>query len=361
MGRDLAQRAQKSVQRQGEGESFNSQLAKMEAQFQRAMPKGGEAVQLIRDVMTCVSRTPKLAEAARTPGGSLSIIGSAMTCAQLGLRPGVGALGHAWILPFWDNKSREQRAQLIIGYKGYIDLGQRSDRIGSLHSRTVYANDQFDIKYGLGQDEFEHTPYFMLGHDEPGEARLFYAVGRLANGGTALADPMTLKQMQDHRDKFAMAKNREGEVVGPWRDHFESMARKTMLLRLMALMPKSTEIQRAMENDGSVRMDLSPGAIDTPDHIDGEVIGEPVDEVVNEQAERETVVVNSPAEPVPDVQMASRDQLDRLAVIQKAEKYTDADWFAFLAEAAGVKAKRAADLTFEEAARAIAVFDGPDA
>lgn len=354
MARDLARRAAQSVeQQQANSKDLRQQLVKMQEQFQRAMPRGVEAVQLIRDVMTCMQQTPKLAQC-----DIPSVLGAAMTCAQLGLRPGVGALGQAWILPFYDSKTRGQRAQLIIGYKGYVELGHRSDRIASLHSRIVYANDLFEVEYGAAEDKWLHKPCL---DGERGEAKLFYAVGRLANGGYSLTDPMTVADMQKHRDKFAMARTREGKIVGPWVDHFEAMGQKTMLLRLMALMPKSTEIQRAMDNDGSVRVDLSPGAIDTPTHIDGEVIGEPVDEVVSEQGERETVVVNAPAELAPDVQMASKDQLDRLSVIQKAEKYTDADWFKFLADSAGVKATRAADLTFDEAKAVIDMFDGPNA
>lgn len=277
MARDLAQRAQQSVQQQprpaDEDRSLKAQIWKMEKQFALAMPKGTEAVQLIRDVLTCVHQTPKLALC-----DPMTVLGAAMTCAQLGLRPGVGALGHAWILPFYDNRERAQKAQLIIGYKGYVELGQRSDRIGSLHTRIAYENDEFHLRYGLERDDFEHTPFYELGHELPGTARLFYAIGRLANGGTAMADPMTLKQMENHRDQFAMAR-KDGKVVGPWRDHFEAMGQKTMLLRLMTLMPKSTEMQRALANDGSVRMDLASAAIDNPEFIDGELDGEPTDTV----------------------------------------------------------------------------------
>jgi recombination protein RecT len=287
MARDLAQRARQSVeQQQANGKDLRQQLMRMEAQFQRAMPRGSEAVQLIRDVMTCMSQTPKLALC-----DAPSVLGAAMTCAQLGLRPGVGALGQAWILPFWDGKSGGQRAQLIIGYKGYIELGHRSDRIASLHSRIVYANDHFTVKYGAAEDVWEHEPCL---DGERGDARLFYAVGRLANGGYSLTDPMTVADMQKHRDRFAMAR-KNGKVVGPWVDHFESMAQKTMLLRLMALMPKSTDIQRAMDNDGAIRMDLSESAIDTPTHIDGEVIGDPIDEPVDAPPEeRESIHVSGP-------------------------------------------------------------------
>lgn len=370
MARDLAKRAQQSVAQQQGGEerpSLQKQLALMEEQFQRAMPRGGEAVQLIRDVMTCVKNTPKLAQA-----DQLTVLGAAMTCAQLGLRPGVGALGHAWILPFFDNKTGGQKAQLIIGYKGYVELGQRSDRIGSLHSRIVYANDDFRLRYGLERDDFEHTPYFMLGKDEPGAARLFYAVGRLANGGTAMADPMTLAEMEAHRDRFAMAKYK-GQVVGPWRDHFDSMGRKTMLLRLMALMPKSTEIARALDNDGSVRLDLSPGAIDSPEVVDGEYLGdaEPEPEQPAEP-QRERVMVKSsrgddvppPAEPPADddpaqtVVMVSADQMTDLAQLRAAEKYDDdASWLSFVGGAVGRKVGKVSDLTAAEAETVIGVLN----
>lgn len=364
MARDLAKRAEQAVSQRGGGEgqpSLQKQLAQMEEQFQRAMPRGGEAVQLIRDVMTCVKQTPKLAQA-----DQLTVLGAAMTCAQLGLRPGVGALGHAWILPFWDSRSGGQKAQLIIGYKGYVELGQRSDRIGSLHSRIVYTNDEFRLRYGLDHDDFEHTPYFMLGKDEPGSARLFYAVGRLANGGTAVADPMTLAEMEAHRDRFAMARNREKKVIGPWADHFDAMGKKTMLLRLMALMPKSTEIARALDNDGGVRVDLSPGAIDSPEVVDGEYLGdaEPSEQPPAEP-ERERVTVQSqrgddvppPDEPpaadeppAQEVQMASKVQLAKLKQVRDMEKYdTDPEWFDALTTWVGRPITRVNEITAADA------------
>lgn len=357
MGRDLAQRAEQSVQRQGDGQSLQQQLQSMEKQFQLAMPRGVEAVQLVRDVMTCVKQTPKLAQC-----DPMSVLGSAMTCAQLGLRPGVGALGHAWILPFYDNKTRGQKAQLIIGYKGYVELGHRSEQIASLHSRIVHANDLFDIEYGAAEDKWVHKPCL----DGPrGDAKLFYAVGRLANGGYSLTDPMTVADMEAHRDRFAMAKTREGTIIGPWRDHFDSMGKKTMLLRLMALMPKSTEIQRAIDNDGSVRVDLSHGAIDTPNHIDGEVIGdavdEPLDSISEGRPERESVQVSDPGpvdEPPAEVRMASKADLAKLAKIREAERYEDdAAWQDYVFAATGERVTADKDLTLDGARKIIDLFN----
>lgn len=365
MARDLARRAQASAQTQQGGDrrpaTLQDQLWQMEKQFQLAMPTGSEAKQLIRDVLTCIRQTPKLAQCEPA-----SIFGAAMTCAQLGLRPGVGALGHAYLLPFWDRKSGMQKAQLIIGYKGYAELAHRSGRVEAIMARVVYANDYFEVEYGAAEDKWVHRPCI----DGPrGEPRLFYAVGRMVGGGYAITDPMTVADMEAHRDKFATAKTREGKVFGPWIDHFESMAEKTMVLRLLKLMPKSTEIQRALDNDGAVRVDLSPAAIDTPDYVDGEVTDEPAppaEQIPDDAPQDAEVVPDAPDDPGPvdgppaDVQMASRKQLADLKKIRTAEKYdADLEWFGFLSDLLGEQITRESDITASHADRILAtITDG---
>ncbi|BBB42837.1 hypothetical protein MASB_34030 [Mycobacteroides abscessus subsp. bolletii BD] len=251
-------------------------------------------------------------------------------------------------MPFWDSKTRGQKAQLIIGYKGYVELGHRSEQIASLHSRIVYSNDQFEVEYGAAEDKWVHRPNL----DGPrGDARLFYAVGRLANGGYSLTDPMTVADMEEHRDKFAMAKTREGKIIGPWSDHFDAMGKKTMLLRLMALMPKSTEIQRAIDNDGSVRLDLSEGAIDSPTHIDGEVVGEPVDEPTPER--NQSMFAASRGRPDGDGSATFR-----LAQIRKEQGFgsDDSGWFDYVLSATQAQVSRDQDLTQEQAQALIDLF-----
>ncbi len=103
-----------ATRRENGGVATNSiadKIRSMEGQFQAAMPKGAEATQLIRDALTAMRMTKNLSRAEET-----SVLGALMTCAQLGLRPGV--LGHAWLLPFWDGKNRGYKAQLVIGYQG---------------------------------------------------------------------------------------------------------------------------------------------------------------------------------------------------------------------------------------------------
>lgn len=276
--------------------TLQAKIRQMEQQFQLAMPRGVEAIQLVRDALTCLQGNPKLAECEHK-----SILGGLMTCAQLGLRPGVNVLGQAYLLPFWDSRAERPgggkgmfKAQLVIGYQGYVELAHRSGRIASIHARTVYSNDYFEIEYGAAEDKWVHRPYL----DGPrGEPRLFYAVGRTVDGGYSMTDPVSVADMITYRDRFATAK-KNGQVFGPWVDHFEAMAHKTMVRRLMKLLPKSTEQQRAIAQDGGVRLDLAPTSIDDrPDYIDGEIDDTPATPPPSPQADPEPQVVEP--EPVP--------------------------------------------------------------
>jgi recombination protein RecT len=261
MGRDLTRRAAEQRDGGGNGNGGNGQPAQqtlhqqiqaMEPQFQLAMPKGAEAGQLVRDAMTCLRATPQLA-GCYAP----SVLGGLMTCAQLGLRPGVSGLGHAWLIPMWNGKERRTDATLIIGYRGYIELAYRHDKVISVASRVVYSNDHFELSYGIEGDHLVHRPAL----DGPrGEPRLYYAIARL-RGGYALTEPWTQADMDAHRDRYAMAKNKKGELVGPWADKDQAieMGRKTMIRGpLLKMIPISTELTVAISVDEGVRVDISP-------------------------------------------------------------------------------------------------------
>lgn len=225
--------------------TLGQRIAKLEPQFQTAMPRGAEATQLVRDAMTCLSKTPKLQECEPA-----TVLGGLMTLAQLGLRPGV--LGHAWLLPFYNNKSRRFEAQLILGYQGMVELAYRSGKVRSVIARTVRENDRYEVRYGLHEDLI-HVP----STGERGEPIAYYATVHFTNGGAAFW-PMTIEEVRQHRDRYAMAKTKDGTVVGPWRDNFEQMAHKTCLRALAKFMPKGTDLSIAMAVDESVRVDVTP-------------------------------------------------------------------------------------------------------
>lgn len=270
MARDLEARiAANNAPAQQRPPSLSDQIRSMEQQFALAAPKGVEAAQLVRDALTALRQTPKLAEC--TPQ---SVLGSLMTCAQLGLRPGV--LGHAYLLPFYDRRQGGQVAQLVVGYQGLVELAHRSGKIQSLIARTVYENDHFDVDYGL-EDKLVHKPY--MGGDK-GQPIAYYAVAKFTTGGHAFY-VMSHPEMLEYRDKHAKAKK-----FGPWVDNFEAMAHKTCVRQLSKWMPKSTELATAISADETVRVDLAPDAInygqhpdgDAPEHVDGEVVDDQPEE-----------------------------------------------------------------------------------
>lgn len=262
MGTNLEQRmaANNAPAKQNRPVTLADQIRSMESQFQLAMPKGMEAQQLVRDALTCLRQTPKLAEC--TPQ---SVLGGLMTCSQLGLRPGV--LGHAYLVPFWDRKQGGMVAQLVVGYRGLVELAHRSGQIQSLIARTVYANDHFDVDYGL-DDKLVHKPCM---NGPKGDPIAYYAVAKFTTGGHSFI-VMSKNEMLAYRDEHAKAKNKQGQVFGPWADNFDAMARKTCVRQLAKWMPSSTDLDRGIAADETVRVDLSESALDYPQHVDGEVV-----------------------------------------------------------------------------------------
>lgn len=83
---------------------------------------------------------------------------------------------------------------------------------------------------------------------------------------------MSKDEMLAYRDEFAKAKNKQGEVFGPWADNFDAMAHKTCVRQLAKWMPSSTDLDRGIAADETVRVDLSESALDYPQHVDGEVV-----------------------------------------------------------------------------------------
>lgn len=262
MANNLAQRATAKAGAPATQNTLSTQVRNMESQFALAMPKGAEAAQLVRDALTLLRATPKLNEC-----DSASVLGGLMTFAQLGLRPG-SALGHAYLLPMWNGRARRMEATPVIGYQGLIELAHRSGQIKSISSRVVYANDDFDIEYGLN-DNLIHRPAL---NGDRGEPIAYYAVAKYVNGGYNF-EVLSHTEMEQHRDRFALAKNKQGVVVGPWKDNFDEMAKKTMIRKLAKVMPRATDLATALAADERVRVDLAPDSLGegtTPDAVDGE-------------------------------------------------------------------------------------------
>ncbi|WP_312839295.1 recombination protein RecT [Pantoea piersonii] len=216
------------------------------AQIALALPKHMTADRLARIAMTELRKTPKLMQC-----DQMSFLGAIMQCAQLGLEHG-GALGHAYLLPF-DKRQKQgnqwvtvaTETQLIIGYRGMIDLARRSGQIVSLSARAVFENDKFSYAYGL-EEKLEHVPNE---DGNPGALTHVYAVARLKDGG------VQFEVMSKAAVDKVRALSKSGDK-GPWVDHYEEMAKKTAIRRLFKYLPVSIELQRAVNLDEKAETDV---------------------------------------------------------------------------------------------------------
>ena len=240
-------------------------------QMALAMPKSMTPDRLTRIVMTECRKTPALLKCAPE-----SFYGVVLQCAAHGLEPG-SALGHCYLLPFGNGKDKQGRpnAQLIIGYRGMIDLARRSGQIVSLQAYCVHEQDTFNYKLGLDPD-IEHIPASVA---DRGKVTHVYAVAKLKGGGVQF-EVMSRAEIEKVRTSSKAGNS------GPWSSHWEEMAKKTVIRRLFKYLPVSIEAVRAVEIDE--KTDRGEATTDQ-DFLDAEFIekgdvndAEYIDDAVNE-------------------------------------------------------------------------------
>lgn len=225
------------------GKGFQSQMA-------MALPKTMTAERLTRIVMTECRKVPDLFKCAPE-----SFYGAVLQCASLGLEPG-SALGHCYLLPYKSKNGLQ--AQLIIGYRGMIDLARRSGQIISLSAYCAYEKDEFEYRLGLEPD-IRHIPSPLA---DRGAVIYVYAVAKLKGGGVQF-------EVMSRADIEAVRKQSKAKDFGPWVTHWDEMAKKTVIRRLFKYLPVSIEAVRAVEVDE--KADRGE-AVSQQDFIDGEFI-----------------------------------------------------------------------------------------
>lgn len=207
-------------------------LSKQTEQIQKALPKFLTPDRFIRVALTTINKNPKLLECTQE-----SLMACLMDCAQLGLEPD-NVMGRAYLIPFNEKKNNRMVATLIVGYKGFIDLAYRSGKVKSLMAQIVCEKDEFDFRFGL-EHRLNHVPSF---EEDRGKVIAAYAYAIMDNGVTAF-DVMAWQDIDRIR---GMSKSGDS---GPWADHWDEMARKSVLKRLSKYLPLSVEFMDAVARD----------------------------------------------------------------------------------------------------------------
>jgi recombination protein RecT len=229
--------------------SVRDMLVARKDEIARALPRHLHADRMLRVALTSIQRTPKLLECSPA-----SLYGAILTAAQLGLEPD-GVLGMAYLVPF------KNQCQLIVGYKGLVDLARRSGQLSTIYAKGVHAGDAFEYAFGL-DPRLEHIP-----GETGGELTHAYAVAVMRDGGKQF-DVMTRADVESIRSR-----SRAGNE-GPWVTDYEQMAQKTVLRRLCKLLPCSVELARAVALDERAEIGLPQHLEDAAPQLAGEQVAQ---------------------------------------------------------------------------------------
>lgn len=226
---------------------------------------------MMRLMANAIRTTPKLAEC-----DPMSLLGGMMTCAGLGLEPNT-VLGHAYLIPFRNKRKGITEVQVVIGYKGLIDLARRSGHITSISAGVHYDDDDL-----WEYEEGTEARLRRIPGAEEGEPLHAYAIAKFVDGGHAYVVLPWSKVMKIRNGSqgWQTAVRYNKTDSSPWKTHEPEMAKKTAIRALAKYLPLSIEFMDALSADES-KADYATFAMNPTEGLqtEGETIEGEVEDV----------------------------------------------------------------------------------
>jgi recombination protein RecT len=258
--------------------TVKSLVEKNKAALLMALPKHIDPDRFARVFYTTILKTPKLLECEPR-----SLVSALIQCGELGLETNP-FLGLAYLLPFWNGKTKKLEVQIIPGYRGYVSLAMRSGQVVDITAHCVYENEPFEISYGTNE-EIKHTP---LPPDKRGERKIgAYVRTKLKDGTTKttfmwsddilkrreVSQGAWLKEYNQATRKFENKRDKDGNKIldphSPWGMWEDEQFEKTAIRHQARLLPLSPEYNRFQALDVAVEANQSQRqAIDFDDVSD---------------------------------------------------------------------------------------------
>ena len=222
---------------------------------------GKKAPAFISSVLQLVSNDKNLVNV-----DPISIYNAAATAAVLDL-PFNNSLGFAWIVPF------KGKAQFQVGFKGYVQLAQRSGQYARMNAGPIFEN-QFK-SYNAMTEDLDAD----LSIEGTGRTVGYFAYFRLLNGFEKRVY-WPIAKVTAHAQRFS--KSFASEYSSPWKTDFDKMATKTVLKNTIAPWgPMSIEMQTAVRvdqavinSDDTIDVDYVDNSDDTPEEKAGKLAKE---------------------------------------------------------------------------------------
>ena len=191
-----------------------------------------------------------------------SLFTAMMACVHLDLMPNTPE-AYAYIIPYG------KTAQFQLGYKGLVELAYRSGIIKYINAELVFPDDVFEAELGT-ERSMTHKPNYGIDRTKYDKCNFVYATAKLDNGETVF-------EVMNKQDIERIRKVSKAGDNGPWKDWPDQMAKKTVVKRLLKLLPSSNADNRfkvaaewdsAIEGGKSIKLDKTTGEI-----IEGEAVG----------------------------------------------------------------------------------------
>lgn len=258
---------------------------------------GKNGTRFISSIVSAVQTTPALQECTNP-----SILSAALLGEALNLSPSP-QLGQFYMVPFDNKKKGVKEAQFQLGYKGYVQLAERSGYYKKLNVMAIKEGElvRYDplneeIEVNLIEDDVEREEIPAMG---------YYAMFEYENGFRKTLY-WSKKKMLAHAEKYSQAFKRNGgakslelleqgkipekemwKYSSFWFKDFDGMAMKTMLRQLISKWGiMSIDLQTAVEKDMAVIKD--DGSADYVENATADQEGE----VVADQDYREAEEAN---------------------------------------------------------------------
>lgn len=259
----------------------NTQVAPQQPQTLQSLMGSGAVIKKLNDVLgsekkasAFISSVISVANGntALRNANPMTVLGSAMVAATLDL-PVVPTLGMAYIVPY------KGQAQFQLGYKGLIELAERSGQFKNIIDEVVYDGQLVKKNKFTGEYEFDEDA-------KKSDKVIGYMARMDLTNGFSKTIFWTKEEVEAHANKFSQA-FRSG-YTSPWKSDFDAMARKTVLKALFSkYAPKSIAIQQAIKFDQ---------AVVKADNLDGDDIN--IDAFETEYVDNEPQIQDATAEEV---------------------------------------------------------------
>lgn len=226
---------------------------------------GNRAAGFMSSIISCSNNNKQLKAA-----DPMTVISAAAMAATLDL-PINPALGFAHIVPYKNGKDGTTKAQFQMGWKGFVQLAQRSRQYQTINADVVYDGELKSHNKLTGEitySEEDRKSDKVVG---------YFAYFRLINGFEK-ALFMKTEDVEKHGKRYSKSFAYPGSV---WKTNFDAMALKTVVKLLISKWgPMSVDMQRAITAD------------------QGTVLNDGGKEGIPEVSFDDAVVVDQVAEPV---------------------------------------------------------------